>query len=114
MTQTIAFWLVLGLVGFAWALAVQMRMVVAKVLRLSVRAQYDDLHEADMKAIVRASVSEAQGQGLPEPLRAVHGWLRGEHPAAIRHLALARRTSQVLPPVLVVILVIGRVGLGVI
>ena len=114
MAQTIAFWLVLGLAGFAWALAVQMRIVVAKVLRLAVRAEYPDLHDNDVRAIVRASVSAAEGQGLPPGLQGVHAWLRSTHGRAVGHLGRARRASLLLLPVIAVILVIGRAGLGVI
>lgn len=114
MAQAVGFWIVFGVAAFGWALAVQMRMLIARVLRISVEAQHGDLHPNDVRAIVRAAPADAAPDGLPETLNQVRVWVKGEHPQAIAHLAKARRWSMILPIVVLVIVMAGRFGLGVI
>ena len=108
MDPVLIFWIIFGLAGFALALAVQMRVVVAKVLRMSVAAQFPELADADARLAVRASPPGPVSGEANVHVMEVRDWVRAQHPGAVSHLARARFWSRVLPVVVVVILAIGR------
>ncbi len=112
MDQTIVFWIVLGVVGFGLALALQMRFMVAKVLAISVAAQYPELHHNDVRAVVLASPLADAPVEFSAELSAVRNQLREQHPGAVGHLARARRWSVILPFVVLVIAAFGRFKLA--
>ncbi len=112
MDQIVIFWIVLGLAGFGLALALQMRMMVAKVLSISVGASYPKLHHNDVRAVVRASPLVAVPAEFSAELNGVRDWLREQHPGAVSHLARARRWSVILPFVVLAIAALGRFKLG--
>ena len=114
MNAELAFWILFGVALFALALAVQMRLMVAKVLRVSVAAHHRDLPADEVALSVRASPpGPVSGEASPQVME-VRDWVRAQHPGAVAHLARARRWSRVMPVVVIVILAIGRIGLGVI
>ncbi len=112
MDQVIVFWIVLGVTGFGWALALQMRMMVAKVLAISVAAQYPQVHHNDIRAVVRASPLAVAPAGFSAELKGMRDWVRERHSGAVGHLARARRWSVILPVVVLVLAVVGRFKLG--
>ena len=113
MDQVVVFWIVLGVSGFGLALALQMRAMVAKVLAISVAAQYPQVHHNDVRAVVRASpLAEAPAEFSAE-LSGMRDWVREQHSGAVGHLARARRWSVLLPVIVLVLAAIGRFKLGV-
>ena len=108
----VVFWIVLGVAGFGWALALQMRAMVAKVLAISVTAQYPQVHHNDIRAVVRASPLAAAPAEFSVELNGVRDWVRAQHSGAVGHLARARRWSVILPVIVLVLAAYGRYKLG--
>ena len=108
----IDFWIVFGVAGFGLALALQMRVLVAKVLRFSVAAKYPKLHHNDVRAVVRASPQSEAPAVFSAEFNDMRDWVRDQHPAAVGHLARARRWSVILPLVILVVAAVGRFKLG--
>lgn len=100
-------WTLLTLCAFAFALAVQMRMMIAISLRRALAAKFggEARDPAYLKAIRTA------GRQLADTDHARH--LEAIYPRPLSHLTLARRASAVLPFVLSGLVIIGRFGLGV-
>lgn len=106
--QLVLFWIVTGLVAFGWALSVQMRIMVALVLRRALAAQdpaLQDRHLANPLVVRAAADAEDEDRSVRH--------LRESYPAALRHLRRARWYSLVLPVCLLLTLGVGRFGLGV-
>lgn len=116
MAKIVIFWIVLGGLGFAFALAVQMRMMIALVLRRALKAwrpEFEDRVKANAAVIWAAGetpVSDDMQAGLGEAVE----HLRTTYPNPLSHLRTARRYSVVTPVLLFAVLVVGRVVLGVI
>ena len=116
MAKIVIFWILLGSVGFAFALAVQMRMMIALVLRRALKAwrpEFEDRVKANEAVMVAASevpIPESAPAGLSEAIE----HLRTIYPNPLCHLRTARRCSVVTPVLLFVLLVMGRTILGVI
>ncbi|MDJ0922391.1 MAG: hypothetical protein QNI84_14780 [Henriciella sp.] len=116
METALVFWILLGVIAFAFALAVQMRVVIALVLRRALKAwkpEFDDRVLANDAVIAAAGQSQSQSGAEPvQQSAAAH--LIETYPNPLRHLRLARRVSLVAPVMLIVLLALGRFRLGVI
>ena len=116
MAKVVFFWIVLGGLAFAFALAVQMRMMIALVLRRALKAwntAFEDRAKAN-QAVVLAASQAGSGDVLEPEMTAAVTHLRTTYPNPLSHLRTARRYSLVTPVLLVVLLALGRVILGVI
>ena len=83
------------LVFFAFALAVQMRIMTGIVLKRAAKATFEGLKEGPARfAVVAASRGQALEGGDVAGDAAV--WLASEYPRAIGHLRLARKASIML------------------
>lgn len=116
MEKLVLFWIMLGVLGFALALAVQMRVMIALVLRRALKAwrpAFEDREMANTAVMLAASaapVAEAEQQDVAEAV----DHLRSVYPNPLAHLRTARRYSLFLPVALVALLALGRIVLGVI
>lgn len=93
---------------FAFALAAQMRMIISVALRRALAAKYGGLPTA---AEYRLAVVEAASPAQASEA-AIH--LAKTYPNPLSHLRLARRASLVAPVLILLLLIIGRLALGVI
>lgn len=115
MEKIVIFWILLGVVGFAFALAVQMRMMIAVVLRRALaawREEFVDRAKAN-QVVVLAAADATENDGDAALSEAVEH-LRKTYPNPLNHLRTARRYSLITPVVLFGLLVLGRTVLGVI
>lgn len=116
MDKTVLFWIVLGGLGFAFALAVQMRVVVALVLRRALMAwqpAFEDRVKAN-EAVVLAAATTPVPSDTDAEVAAAAAHLRETYSMPLGHLRTARRYSVILPVLLLAVLGLGRVALGVI
>lgn len=109
MEKIVLFWIVFGVLGFAFALGVQMRVMIALVLRRALMAREAGLDEGKANAAI-IEAAAADGDALGQ--RAAH--LVEVYPQPLRHLRLARRVSIITPVMLLMLLLVGRFGIGVI
>ncbi|MEM9180766.1 MAG: hypothetical protein AAGA89_13710 [Pseudomonadota bacterium] len=116
MDKTVLFWILFGVLGFGFALAVQMRVMVALVLRRALKAWRSDLE--DRVKANSAVVWAAGAKPLPESakpwLNEAVAHLQATYPMPLHHLRRARKYSVVLLVLLIFLIAIGRFGLGVI
>ncbi len=113
MDKIVLFWIVLGVAGFAFALAVQMRVMVALVLRRALLAKFPELdRERANQAVMRAAGHDYDG--AEDWLSQAAGHLTQDYPRPLSHLRKARKYSVILPLVLITIAAAGRFVLGVI
>ncbi|MEO0607428.1 MAG: hypothetical protein AAFY82_04300 [Pseudomonadota bacterium] len=116
MNTSILFWSLAGGLAFAFALAVQMRVVTALVLRRALGAWREPLTDREK---ANAAVMAAAGtQPLPD---AADPWLgeavahlQATYPSPLQHLRTARRYSLVTPVLLLIVFALGRLVWGVI
>ena len=116
MAKIVIFWILLGGVGFAFALALQMRMMIALVLRRALKAwrpEFEDRVKANAAVVAAASEAPIQEDG-PSGLSEAIEHLRTTYPNPLSHLRTARRYSVGTPVLLFALLVMGRFVLGVI
>ena len=116
MDKTVLFWIILGGLGFAFALAVQMRVMVALVLRRALKAwqpAFEDRVKAN-QAVILAAATEPVPSDTSEDVLTAATHLREVYPMPLSHLRTARRYSTVLPILLLALLCLGRLALGVI
>ena len=116
MDKTVLFWILFGILGFAFALAVQMRVVTALVLRRALGAWRDgftDRETANQAVILAAGATPLADDLEPEMTEAVEH-LQTTYASALGHLRTARRYSIVAPVLLLGLVAIGRIVLGVI
>lgn len=116
MDKTVLFWILFGGLGFAFALAVQMRVVTALVLRRALgawREAFVDRQRAN-RAVVLAASSAPLPDGLESETNEAVTHLRGTYASALGHLRMARRYSIVLPILLLGLVAVGRTVLEVI
>ena len=114
--MVVVFWIVLGGLAFAFAIAVQMRMMIALVLRRALKAwndTFEDRAKANQVVVVAAAPGELSSE-IDADLRDAAAHLRTTYPNPLSHLRTARRYSLVTPVLLVLVLAVGRVMLGVI
>ncbi len=101
MAGTIIFWVLLGLTGFAFALALQMRLMIGVVVARALRARDKTLSVRDSRlAVVKAGNGETRS---PET-----DHIHQTYPDQIRQLRLARKVSIVTPILIVLIIAAGR------
>ncbi|MEL6830563.1 MAG: hypothetical protein AAFO63_10545 [Pseudomonadota bacterium] len=114
--QVVLFWILVIVVVFAAALAVQMRMMIGLVLRRALRAWRTELE--DPQKANQAVLGAAGDKALPDDaelwLSESVAHLRTTYPKPLGHLRLTRRFSALAPLVLVGLLALGRFGLGVV
>ena len=116
MAKIVIFWILLGSLGFAFALAVQMRMMIALVLRRALKAwrpEFEDRVKANT-AVVWAAGEKPIPDEMRDGLTDAVEHLRTTYPNPLSHLRTARRYSVVMPVLLFAVLVLGRTVLGVI
>lgn len=116
MTKIVIFWILLGGLGFAFALAVQMRMMIALVLRRALKAWRSDFEDRDKanRAVILAAGPAAAAADLQPALQDAQQHLRDTYPNPLSHLRTARRCSLVTPVLLLALIIAGRTVLGVI
>ena len=110
--QVIMFWTLAGALVFAFALAVQMRVMVARILRIALEAHNPALDESEVRQAVAKTANRERPQDVAPGPDVDH--LRLAHPQAIGHLQLARKSTRILPMFLILLLAVGRKILGVI
>ena len=116
MAKVVVFWIVLGGLAFAFALAVQMRMMIALVLRRALKAwnaAFEDRAKANQVVMLAAAPGDLEHTSDVEAREAATH-LRSTYPNPLAHLRTARRYSLITPVLLVLVLAVGRVILGVI
>ncbi len=116
MTKIVIFWILLGGLGFAFALAVQMRMMIALVLRRALKAwrsDFEDRVKANQAVILAAGPASAASADLEPALQDAQQHLRDTYPNPLAHLRTARRYSLVTPALLLALVIAGRTVLGV-
>lgn len=116
MDKTVVFWILLGVLGFAFALAVQMRVMVALVLRRALKAwrpAFEDRASAN-KVVILAAATAPEPEDTQSELTEAAQHLRTTYPMPLGHLRTARRYSVILPILLLLLLGLGRAALGVI
>ncbi len=116
MDKTVLFWIVLGSLGFAFVLAVQMRVITAMVLRRALKAwrpALEDRLKANQAVILAAAATPVPGDTDTDIADAA-AHLRSVYPMPLGHLRTARRYSILLPILLLGLLGLGRLVLGVI
>ena len=87
----IAGWIVLGVTGFAFVLAAQMRMLISVLLRRALVDKFGgDPRDPEYRAAVAASgKTDTPGEHL--------AWLMETYPAQLAQLRLARRVTYTAP-----------------
>lgn len=101
MIGAITFWVLLGLTGFAFALAIQMRIIIGVVIARALRAR-------DKALAIRESRLAVVKAGNGETGEAAVDHIHATYPAQVRQLRLARRVSLVTPALILLVLALGR------
>ncbi len=116
MAKVVVYWIVLGGLAFAFALAVQMRMMIALVLRRALKARNAAFEHREManQAVILAAAPGQLDDEIQVEIKDAAAHLRTTYPQPLSHLRTARRYSLVTPVLLLLVLAIGRVILGVI
>lgn len=107
----VIFAIICGLLAFIAALAVQMRIMVALVLRRALAAWnglYVDRVRAN-EAVVGAASDTFDPAAADGEIVAAVKYLRAEYPLPLAHLKLARRASVFVPLGLLLAVICGRV-----
>ncbi len=100
----IAGWIVLGVTGFAFVLAAQMRMLISVSLRRALAEKFGgDYRDAGYRAAVAAA-------GTPAEPGEHTAWLTETYPAPLSHLRLARRVTYTAPMAVLLSLAYLRFG----
>ena len=98
----LAGWIVLGVTGFAFVLAAQMRMLISVSLRRALADKFSgDYRSADYRAAVAATAK-------PEPEGVYAAYLIETYPRPLSHLRLARRVTYTAPMAILLALVYLR------
>ena len=87
----LAGWIVLGVAGFAFVLAAQMRMLISVSLRRALAEKFGgDYRDALYRAAIAAVGTKAE-------IGEHSAWLAETYPAPVSHLRLARRVTYTAP-----------------
>lgn len=109
----IIYWTLVVLAAFAFALAVQMRVMIGVVLRKALVARNPSLDAGKANAAIGWA---ANGTELPAEsdtwLREEVAHLNAEYPRPISHLRIARRWCVIGPVLVLLLLALGRFRLG--
>ena len=116
MDKTVLFWVLIGGLGFALALALQMRVITALVLRRALKAWREEFADrvSANAAVVAAANKAPIAEALAPLAREAAQHLRDTYPNPLAHLRTARRYSMILPILLLGVLALGRLVWGVI
>jgi len=109
LDKTVLFWVLIGGLGFAFALAIQMRVITALVLRRALkawRAEFADRAKANAVVVAAAGAETTEDDAII--------YMRKTYPSPLAHLRTARRYSVILPVLLLGVLALGRLVWGVI
>lgn len=106
--MTIAFWVLVAVLGFAVFLAAQMRMLLSIVLRRALAEKFGGKHT---DARYRTAIYDA-GRAAADSEETAH--LSTEYPRPISQLILARRVALIAPALMLVVFLAGRFAFGVI
>jgi len=101
MLGYVIFWTAFGVVAFAFALAIQMRVIIGVIVARALRARDKNL---SIKASRLAMVQVGNGESGNAEAEYVHA----TYPAQVRQLRLARRVSVICPVLIVIIFALGR------
>ncbi|MEM7661372.1 MAG: hypothetical protein AAF292_03915 [Pseudomonadota bacterium] len=105
----LAFWIVFGLLAFAFALAVQMRVIIGVILARALRARDAELSIPDSRAAAvfagHGHAGEPGGSGLSGAIAHLHA----TYPAQLNQLRLARKVCLVAPAGIVLLIAIARI-----
>ncbi len=97
------FWTVFGVLAFAFALAVQARIIIGVILARALRARDKALPIRDSRlAVVKAGNGET---GIPEVDHIMATW-----PAQIRQLKTARKICMIAPVLILAWIAYGRLA----
>ena len=103
MLWWVIFWIVFGCLAFAFALAVQARVIIGVIIARALRARDKGLPIRDSRlAVVKAGNDEI---GTPEVDHIRETW-----PTQIRQLKFARKLSIIAPMLIFALLVYGRLA----
>jgi len=114
MTGVIIYWIALGLLGFGFALAVQMRIMIALVLRRALLARHDQITSPGLANEVIIQAARPADAAIEQRFQLFVDHLRQDYSKPLSHLHLARRYSYLLPGLILIWLVLGRLVFGVI
>ncbi|MEM6900559.1 MAG: hypothetical protein AAF583_12400 [Pseudomonadota bacterium] len=106
--SVLTFWVLFGVLAFAFALAIQMRVIIGVILARALRARDPGLSIHDSRA---AAVFAGHGHaGVPggKGLSGGIAHLQGAYPAQIDQLRLARRVCLVAPIGIVLLIATAR------
>lgn len=109
MLGTILFWAAFAALGFAFALAVQMRVITAHVLRKALEAHDPALEPAQAGAAVVHAANGGAPAGAGDWLMSASAHLIETYPKPLSHLRIARRASLVMPVAILVLVAARRV-----
>lgn len=104
----ILFWVLVATLGFAIALAAQMRFLLSIALRRALAAKFGGKHT---DAAYRTAIYTV-GRGAPDSDET--RYLTTEYPRPVAHLTLARRVSLIAPALLLAVFLAGRYSLKVV
>jgi hypothetical protein len=103
---TILFWTLSVILVFAIALAAQMRMIISMALRRALAAKFGGgPNDVDYRAAI---LSLGRGPATTDAEK----HLETEYPNPVAQMKLARRVSLAGPLALLIVVAIGRFGLG--
>jgi len=105
---TVMFWIMVVGLAFLLALAVQMRMMIAHVLRKAVMAHDGGLDVTQAAALVAAAAGAESEAGAGDRAARARHHLRAVYPRPLGHLRIARRACLVLPALLLAVFILRR------
>ncbi|WP_300377542.1 hypothetical protein [Henriciella sp.] len=100
------------LVFFAFALAVQMRILAGIALKRAVRAKFTELDDGKARFAVANAVSGKRELEEGDAAGDAAQWLSAEYPRAIGHVRLARRATFAMGAVLLAVIACWRLTAG--
>lgn len=106
------FWIIFGLLAFAFALAVQMRLMIGVVLARALRARDSDLSIAESRAAAIFAGHGHAGVKHEKGLSGAIAHLQDAYPDQLDQLRLARRVCLAAPVAIVLLIAVSRVWSG--
>ncbi|MEL7452924.1 MAG: hypothetical protein AAGJ50_06080 [Pseudomonadota bacterium] len=100
MSAGVSAWILFGLVAFALALAVQMRIMIGVVVARALRAKMPDLSVAASRRAVVKAADGKPGEAASE-LEPAIAHIHQAYPEQVRQLRLARGSCRVAPALLI-------------
>ena len=109
---TLGFFIAGVLAVFAFALALQMRVLAGLVLRRAAQANFPELQDGTARFAVVHAVAGTDGLENGDAVGEAATWLRTEYPAAIRHIKIARVATAVTAVLVLAVLIGWRFTVG--